>query len=112
MLRLRSPAGLALFILLCLGAGRIGSMFTTANLPFWYSNLEKPSFTPPDIVFPIVWTFLYILMAVAVWQALRHAPNRQDCAVIIGVFLLQLVLNVSWSFVFLNFILLDLRWKF
>ena len=42
----------------------------------WYATLQKPSFTPPAIVFPIVWTTLYVLMAIAAWTFWRHAGSR------------------------------------
>jgi len=58
-------------ILVCLGAGVIGSIFTTPAIPNWYAALNKPFFTPPDWLFAPAWTTLYVLMAIAVflvWQ--------------------------------------------
>ena len=33
----------------------------------FYSNINKPSFAPPSIIFPIVWTILYILIAISIY---------------------------------------------
>lgn len=34
----------------------------------WYRELRKPTWTPPDITFPIAWGILYLLMAIAAWR--------------------------------------------
>jgi tryptophan-rich sensory protein len=85
---------------LCLSAGAIGSAFTIAAIPEWYATLQKPSFSPPNWVFGPVWTLLYILMAIAaamVWQkGLRNPPVRKALV----FFLLQLILNTVWSYLF------------
>ena len=41
----------------------------------WYDTLEKPSFTPPDATFGIVWTILYVAIAVAGWLAWRASDG-------------------------------------
>ncbi len=85
---------------LCLSAGAIGSAFTIAAIPEWYATLQKPSFSPPNWMFGPVWTLLYVLMAVAaamVWQkGLQNPPVRKA----LTVFLLQLILNTVWSYLF------------
>jgi tryptophan-rich sensory protein len=89
-----------LCILLCLSAGGIGSAFTTAAIPEWYATLVKPSFSPPNWIFAPVWTLLYILMGLAaslVWQKGLQSPQVRAALVI---FLLQLILNMVWSFLF------------
>lgn len=86
------------FILLCLAAGGLGGVATSSGLASWYTNLEKPAWNPPNWIFGPVWTFLYITMGIAaaiVWNA--AGPQR---ALPIGLFLLQLALNVAWSFLF------------
>ena len=84
---------LILSIGLCLGAGYLGSIFTTPVIPTWYAALNKPSFSPPDWVFAPVWTILYILMGISlylVWIKTR----------IPTIFWIQLILNVTWSIIF------------
>jgi len=85
---------------LCLAVGAVGSVATTPKIPTWYAGLAKPAFTPPNVAFPVVWTTLYVLMAVALWRLWdRHPPSRGR-ALAIGLFLVQLALNALWSPVF------------
>ncbi len=62
---------------------------------------EKPPLTPPGIVFPIVWSILYLLMGIGAARVYRTpASNARSKA--LGVFLLQLVVNFFWSILFFN----------
>jgi tryptophan-rich sensory protein len=108
MNRLASPAQLrasylrwALFlvpliVLLGLLSGRVSG--STADSP-WFAALTKPAIFPPPLVFPIVWTTLYVLMGLALalvctaWGARWRGPA-------IGAFVLQLLVNLAWSPVF------------
>lgn len=84
-------------LVLCFGAASIGSMFTGMGMrDGWYEALAKPSWNPPDSVFAPVWTALYAMMAVAAWLAWRKLGWRA-AAVPLGLWLLQLGLNVAWS---------------
>ena len=63
----------------------------------WYETIEKPRWTPPNWVFPLVWTVLYVAIAVAgwlVWRKVGLAP------VPFGFFAAQLVFNALWSALF------------
>jgi tryptophan-rich sensory protein len=98
----RSPAlslaALIGFLALTWVAGWLGTFATTPAIPTWYAGLEKPWFNPPNSAFPIAWGILYTLMAVAAWLVWRSdRPGRRQALV---VFLVQLVLNVLWSFAF------------
>ncbi|MDR6952425.1 tryptophan-rich sensory protein [Ancylobacter sp. 3268] len=85
---------------LCLAVGAIGSLATTPKIPTWYAGLAKPSWTPPDAVFPVVWTTLYVLMAVALWRLWQlHAPSPAR-RLAVALFFVQLALNALWSPVF------------
>jgi translocator protein len=77
-----------------------GSLLTAPALVGWYPTLEKPFFTPPNIVFPLVWTFLYALMALSFWRILRARPEAGPKASAIVVFLIQIALNIGWSWAF------------
>lgn len=80
-------------------AGGIGSYFTYPAIGSWYLALEKPFFNPPNFIFAPVWTVLYILMGVSFYMVWTQKPSaRQKTA--IKYFLIQLVLNTTWSIVF------------
>lgn len=95
----RSYLGLAVFLAVCFAASLLGSALTQPNLD-WYASLTKPSFTPPNSVFPIVWTILFAMMAVSVWLVWRGGADEGDKRTALIWFGIQLVLNVLWSFAF------------
>lgn len=65
----------------------------------WYVALNKPAFTPPNIAFPIVWNILYALMAISLWR-LWQLPRSEIRKYAITLFLLQLAVNLAWSWIF------------
>jgi benzodiazapine receptor len=87
-------------IIICQLAGIIGSVFTTPAIPRWYANINKPSFNPPNWVFAPVWTTLYLLMGISLFLVWRTGLNEKDIKIAVAVFILQLVLNALWSFLF------------
>lgn len=96
----RSILRLLACLVVCLGIGIVGSIFTRPEIPGWYAGLAKPSWTPPPFVFPIAWTALYVMMAVAFWRLWdRVAPSDARRRAII-FFAVQLALNAIWSPVF------------
>lgn len=88
---------LAIAVAVCFGAAALGSWPTVRGLREWYPSLRKPSWNPPNRVFGPVWTVLYLAMAVAAWLVWRSGA---DVRVALGLFALQLALNVAWSLVF------------
>jgi len=96
----KSIAALALCLLVCLGVGYAGSFVTAAEIPNWYQGLTKPAWTPPPVVFPVVWTVLYILMALALWRLWDRTPSSPARTRALTLFGVQLVLNAIWTPVF------------
>ena len=95
----RSLIGLGVALAVCFAASLLGSVLTTPNLG-WYATIEKPGFTPPNSVFPVVWTILFALMAVSAWLVWRAPAEEGDKKTALTWFGIQLVLNVAWSFAF------------
>ena len=62
-----------------------------------YNMLVKPSFAPPSILFPIVWTILYILMGVSF--GLIESKGLMDGKTK-NLYYLQLFVNALWSIIF------------
>ncbi|MDU9006667.1 tryptophan-rich sensory protein TspO [Sedimentitalea todarodis] len=83
----------AIFLTSCFVAGATGGMFPPGQ---WYDELNKPSWTPPNVVFPLVWTTLYIFMAAA--GAL--AAISPDNSLALALWSLQIVTNMLWTPVF------------
>ncbi len=73
-------------------AGAAGSLFLPGT---WYRTLRKPGWTPPDWLFPIAWTVLYTLMAIAAWLVTASGSPLALCA--LALWCWQLVLNAVWS---------------
>jgi len=72
---------------------------TQSSVDGWYAGLTQPSFTPPNIAFPMMWSILYAMIAVAgydIWQARRAAGGMLR----LQIFVVYMALNWSWSFVF------------
>ena len=66
----------------------------------WYENLRKPSWQPPNWVFGPVWTTIFALTVTAgviVWQ---NAPQEATQRLIIGLFVVNGLLNIAWSVLF------------
>lgn len=75
-----------------------GSRITAAGLA-WYQTITLPSFTPPGSIIGIVWTILFILLALAGIIVFQKAAGRR--ALVFSLLLLiNLVLNVFWSELF------------
>jgi len=87
------------FVALCLAVAAAGGAVTASSVGTWYAGLAKPSFNPPDWVFGPVWTALYLMMAVAGWRVWRRR-GVSGVRPALGVWTLQLVLNLCWSLVF------------
>ena len=83
-----------LVIAVILGA-MIGSLASTpASCDLWYLSLNKSELNPPSYVFGIVWPILYVLMMISAYLAYKK---------IYGIFLIQLVFNAAWSWLFFRF---------
>lgn len=95
-----NPIAFVISLAITLSAGALGSILTLTSVKTWYPTLAKPSFNPPDSLFPPVWTCIFILMGVSsylVWQKraqIVHFPRT------VAVYAIQLVLNIMWSFLF------------
>jgi tryptophan-rich sensory protein len=62
----------------------------------WYAMLVRPAVTPPDWVFPVAWSALYVLMGLALAMIINARGSRLRGAAI-ALFAVQLLLNLAWS---------------
>lgn len=75
-------------------------LMTGSNMQVLYDGLTKPSFAPPGIIFPIVWTVLYILIGTSAYLVLRKGNNHPKVVDSMFYYMLQLGLNFTWSILF------------
>jgi translocator protein len=93
---------LLLAMALCLGVGYASARATSTQISGWYTSLAKPSYIPPDWVFPVAWTILYLMMAFSLWLLWQRSHNNQRAKIAISLFLIQLALNGIWPVVFFS----------
>jgi tryptophan-rich sensory protein len=83
---------LLLFLGGTMGLGALMGQLTQAEIDTWYRTLRAPPGTPPDWVFPVAWTPLYAMMAIAAWRVwLRTGFLR------LPWWFVQLALNAAWT---------------
>jgi len=72
----------------------LGSLFTSCGVKSaWYESI-KPALTPPNWVFPVVWTILFILIAFSLFYSLMKSKKRGMTALL---FEINFILNIFWS---------------
>ena len=85
-------------ILIPVGVGLIIGAITSSSIQ--YNTLIKPVFAPPSILFPIVWTILYILMGVS--YGILESKSLVNSEINF-IYYLQLFVNAMWSIIFFIF---------
>src|SRR3989344_1848197 len=93
-----------LFLIICFIAAYLtaflGSIFVSSSVnSAWYQSI-KPSLTPPNFVFPIVWNILFFLIAIAFYFSIRNSRNEKIRNINLIAFSLNLFLNFFWSFLY------------
>lgn len=92
---------IAIVVIICLAVGYLSGMVTRASITTWYPTLVKPSFNPPNWIFAPVWTSLYVMMGVAaglIWNQI--ITQKAAVTKALQFFIIQLVLNALWSYLF------------
>jgi len=82
-----------MFLAATFAAGSTGALFPTGE---WYKQLNKPSWTPPNWLFPIAWTSLYLLMSFAGARVAVLDGNAYAMA----FWAMQIAFNAIWTPVF------------
>ena len=84
-----------IYSLLPIIGGAIVGLITSGYMD--YSDVVKPPLSPPGIVFPIVWTILYILMGISYFIATKDNEDNKELD---QIYLLQLLVNFMWPIIF------------
>ena len=83
------------YLAACGAAAATGALFSPGD---WYKTIRKPDWTPPDWVFPVAWTTLYLCMSLAAMRIAQSGDLRSPQA--LGFWTIQITLNALWSPVF------------
>lgn len=90
-------------IFIALMTGILASSLTSGNMDI-YARIVKPPLAPPPILFPIVWTVLYILMGISAAMIYeRKAVNLTSAQNALALYGGNLIVNFTWSIIFFGF---------
>ena len=90
---------LAISILIPLILGTVVGLLTGSN--GGYDSFIKPIFAPPAILFPIVWSILYVVMGISSYMI--YESNDVKAKESLKIYAIQLIINLLWSFIFFTF---------
>jgi translocator protein len=83
------------FLVLNFGALFVGALLMgNPSTNEWYNSLDKAPWTPPGWVFGFSWTIIMLLFSIFMAEILLISKSKK---LIIGLFALQWILNVSWN---------------
>lgn len=95
---------MAIYLIATLAVGML-SGFLIRDAQSTYMALNQPPLSPPPIVFPIVWTVLYVLMALAAFRthrALKQSGELSRVRYLVFLYTLQLAMNAIWPQIFFH----------
>ena len=96
--RISAAIGLISWLTVCFLVAAVGASASLQAGTF-YAELVRPDWAPPAAIFGPVWTLLYAMMAVAAWLVWKRRDIRLARIALVS-FVLQLVLNALWSWLF------------
>ena len=89
-------------VAIALGVGGLSALLTSGNMDI-YSRIEQPPLAPPPILFPIVWTILYVLMGISAAMIYEEKDRKPDeVRNALTVYGISLFFNFFWSIIFFN----------
>lgn len=91
--------GFFAWLALCGATGGIGAL-ASVNARTFYANLVRPEWAPPGWVFGPVWSALFLAMAIAAWLVWRSPRPSKARSTALMLFVIQLVANALWSWLF------------
>ena len=80
------------YFLACVAAAASGAAFPPGP---WYERLAKPSWTPPNWLFPLAWTVMYVLIALAAWRV--SGVEGPAARAGLALWTMQIAFNAIWS---------------
>ncbi|MCB2294629.1 tryptophan-rich sensory protein [Clostridium algoriphilum] len=98
----KSFTSLIISIILAEGVGYLSALLSM-SASNTYKNFNKPFFSPPGWVFPIVWTILFFIMALASYRVWMAGKSGKDVKKALLLYSIQLFANFLWSIIFFRF---------
>ena len=95
---MRTVVAVPVWVIVCFAVGLLASYLQNEALMMWYPLLWRSPLTPPNIVFPIVWSILYLLMGIS--AGLVQGSGHETRRLVMTVFIVQLVFNFLWCITF------------
>lgn len=93
-------------IAICLLMGYLAGISVKADNFSWYNSLNRSPLNPPNIMFPIAWSILYVLMGISIAIIINKYIDEQDLEIkkkiknYIFLFIIQFILNMFWTYIF------------
>lgn len=85
-----------------LGVGALSSIVSMKGF-MKYHTINQPPLSPPGVVFPIVWTILFILMGISAYLIYVESESETSKKAALKIYAIQLVVNFFWPIIFFNF---------
>jgi tryptophan-rich sensory protein len=98
----KSISALIISIIIAEGVGLLSAFLGMSNSEA-YMEFNKPSFSPPSWVFPVVWTILFLLMAIAAYRIWLRGKQGENVTKALTLYAIQLILNFLWTIIFFRF---------
>ncbi len=89
-------------LLISFGVGAVSALLTMNSMREVYTSLNRPPLSPPSWVFGVVWTILFLLMAVSAYMVYTSDANGDRKRNALFVYGVQLIFNLLWSIFFFN----------
>ena len=93
-------------IAVCLFMGYLAGISVKADNFSWYNSLNRSPLNPPNIIFPIAWSILYVLMGISIAIIINKYIDEEDLEIkkniknYIFLFIIQFILNMFWTYIF------------
>lgn len=91
----------AFWIILCEAVGALAGWISAGGIEVYSALTNKPPLTPPQWVFPVVWSILYALMGVSAARISLTPPSKERNRGL-NLFTAQLIVNFFWPLLFFN----------
>lgn len=92
----KSYLSLIIWVISLVAIGAAIGASTETSVDTWYHALNRSPLTPPSYVFSIVWTILYILIAISGW-IIWKSQFFLELPTIKKLYIAQMLLNWSWT---------------